>query len=88
VIKRYRILPYSELLDILREDGEAFFENSPEQPLRRSTIWRAARRLSEMLGRKVVASSALVRKENGESMEGYLFSVERQRSRRRKETSS
>ncbi|MEM2849041.1 MAG: hypothetical protein QXI36_02055, partial [Candidatus Bathyarchaeia archaeon] len=53
VVKYYRIIPYSELVEILKEDGEAFFEDTREEPIRRQTVWKAARRLSETLGKKV-----------------------------------
>jgi len=76
LIHHYRIIPYSELAEILRKDGEAFFEDSVEQPLKRQTVWKAARRLSELLGRKVVAQRALLRTQNGEALEGYSFAVE------------
>jgi len=75
LIKHYRIIPYSELVDVLKKDSIAFFEDSAEQRLKRQTIHKAARKLSEMLGKKVIAEKTLLRLENGESMEGYSFSV-------------
>jgi len=75
LIRHYRIIPYSELVDVLREDGVAFFEDSTEEPLKRQTVHKAARKLSEMLGKKVVAEKKILRLDNGESMEGYSFSV-------------
>jgi len=75
LVRHYRIIPYSELVQILREDGEAFFEDSVEQPLKRQTVWRAARRLSEMVGKKVEVKRALLRIQKGESLEGYAFSL-------------
>jgi hypothetical protein len=75
LIRYYRIIPYSELVEILKEDGEAFFEDSSEQRLKRQTVWKAARRLSEMLGKKVEVKRALLRVQNGESLEGYAFSL-------------
>ena len=75
VIPRYRIIPYKELAQILREDGEAFFEDSHKQSLKRQTVWRAAQRLSEMVGKKVKAERALLRTQTGE-LEGYSFSLE------------
>jgi hypothetical protein len=72
LIQYYRIIPYSELVEILRDDGEAFLEG----PFKRQTVWKAGRRLSEMLGKKVTAKRALLRLENGDSLEGYSFSVD------------
>jgi len=74
VIRHYRIIPYAELVEILREDGEAFFEDSPEEPLKRQTIWKASRKLSAMVGKKVVANRALLRVQ-GRELEGYSFSL-------------
>jgi len=75
LIRQYRIIPYSQLVEILREDGAAFFEDSVEQPLKRQTVWRAARKLSEMVKKKVVAEKTILQLENGKSLEGYSFSV-------------
>ncbi|GAI06560.1 unnamed protein product [marine sediment metagenome] len=76
VVKHYKIIPYSELAEVLKEDGQAFFEDSQEEPLKRGTIWRAARRLSELMEKKVVAKKALYRLDSGESVEGYVFYLE------------
>lgn len=76
LIKHYRIIPYDELADILKEGGEAFFEDSIDQPLKRGTVWRAARRLSEIVGKKVRADKALLKLEDGTLVAGYSFSVE------------
>jgi len=75
LVRHYRIIPYDELVEILREDGAAFLEDSEEQPLKRQTVWRAARKLSEMVKKKVVAEKTILQLENGKSLEGYSFSV-------------
>jgi len=75
LIHHYRIIPYSELVEILRKDGEAFFEDDKKEPLKRQTMWKAARRLSQLVGKKVVAQRALLRIQNGEALEGYSFAV-------------
>mgnify|MGYP005836979403 CR=1 FL=1 len=78
LIRHYRVIPYSELVEILRQDGEAFFEDSAEHRLKRQTVWKAARRLSELLGKRVVAQRALLRLGSDEALEGYSFAVEEQ----------
>ena len=88
VVRTYRILPYSELEEILREDGAAFFEDTKEQRLKRGTIWKAARRLSEKLGKKVQTDRVVLRLENGDGLEGYLFSLAQPQSQSLKDTSS
>ena len=75
VVKRYRTIPYDELAEILRGGDEAFFEDSSEQRLRRQTVWKAARRLSELVGKRVKADRALLRVQDGEAIEGYAFSL-------------
>jgi len=73
VIKRYRLIPYGDLADVLKGDGEAFVEG----PLKRGTAWKAARRLSEMVGKKVIAEWAVLKlADEDEALEGYSFSVE------------
>jgi len=76
VIPRYRVIPYAELVTILKEDGEAFFEDTRKEPLNRQTLWKAAQRLSELVGKKVKVERALLRLENGGELEGYSFSLE------------
>ncbi|GAI50542.1 unnamed protein product, partial [marine sediment metagenome] len=56
VIKRYRIIPYSELVPILKKDDLVFLEDDPNDRLKPGTVWKAARRLSVLVGRRVVAS--------------------------------
>lgn len=85
IVKRYKLLPYSEIVEILKEDGLAFFEDTREQPLKKGTIWRAARKLSEMVGETVKYQRVLMRLENGFALEGYLFSVVAPQSQKKKE---
>ncbi|MEM2830967.1 MAG: hypothetical protein QXZ14_11990 [Candidatus Jordarchaeales archaeon] len=72
VIKVYRLIPYGELLEVLREDGMAFLEDGARE-LKRGTVWRAARRLSEMLGKRVRVERAALRFEDGSYIEGWNF---------------
>ena len=85
-VKSYRLLPYSEIAEILKEDGSAFFEDSKDQPLKPGTIWKGARKLSEMMKEPVTAKHVVMRLKSGVGMEGYLFSASSRRSRRRKST--
>ena len=72
----YRFIPYEELVDVLKDDGEAFLEDSAERPLKRSTVWRAARKLSKMVGRPVHYDRALLKIDDAIALEGYAFSLE------------
>ena len=75
VIKKYRIIPYQELVSVLKDDGEAFLEDT-DRELKRATVWRAARKLSELVGRRVKANRAFLRYPDGTVIEGWSFYVE------------
>lgn len=75
-IRSYKILPYEEIAQILKTPGETvFFESSKELTLKRQTIWKAARRLSEMVGKTVVAQRGVLKLNSESGVEGYLFVV-------------
>lgn len=74
VLPRYRIIPYGELVEVLKNDGLAFLEDDPEQRLKRQTVWRACRKLSEMVGKQVRYKSAIINLK-GNPIEGYLLSL-------------
>lgn len=75
-VSHWKIFDYDEIAAILRTGDTAFFEETKEQPLKRQTIWKASRKLSGMLGKKVKAVYGSI-KLNGDTsdMMGYLFSV-------------
>lgn len=86
VVRRYKILPYGEMAEILKAPGETvFFENSKELPLKRQTMWKAAKKLSEMVGKKVVAQRGVLKLNDSQALEGYLFSVVDQQPHRRED---
>jgi len=77
LIKTYRMIPYEEFAEVLRQDGEAFLEDPEGGPLKRQTVWKAARKLSQMVGKKVCYDRALFQVDDGEDrLEGYAFSLE------------
>jgi len=86
-VRRYRLIPYDDLANVLRDEGEAFLEG----PFRRQTVWKAARKLESMLGKKIRTETALLRfPGEQEVLEGYSFVVEGSeaaRSQSQKETS-
>lgn len=69
-------IPYDEIIEVLKQDGEAFLEADEENPLRRQTVWKAAKKLSQVLGRKVRCDRALFRIDEVDALEGYAFSIE------------
>ena len=80
-------IPYDEIIGVLEQDGEAFLEGDSENPLRRQTIWKAAKRLSTALGKTVHYDRALLRVDGVDVLEGYSFSIEDPEYQDRKDTS-
>ena len=67
--KRWKIIPYDELQQVLHEEGKAFVED-----INRKTAWGAASRLSTRM-RKSVKAQAAILEVNGGKVEGYFFKV-------------
>ena len=75
VTKTFRKIPYVQFADILKKDGEAFLEDiNKEAPLKRQTIWKACKKLTEMVGKKIKYNSAVMHL-GEEILEGYQFTV-------------
>ncbi len=71
-----RFIPYDDLVEVLKDDGEAFLEG----PFKRQTIWKAAQKLSLMVGKKVRYDRALLEVEGVATLEGYAFALEEESS--------
>ncbi len=67
-----RFIPYDDLVEVLRSDGEAFLEG----PFKRQTIWYAAKKLSKMIGKTVRYDRALLEVEGVATLAGYSFALE------------
>jgi hypothetical protein len=65
----WRVVPYDEIVRELKVRRTVFVEG-----IKRQTAFYAAKKLSKMLGEKVVQRSALV-KLRGEFLEGYSFEL-------------
>jgi len=78
LIKTYRMIPYEDFSEVLKQDGEAFLEDPEQGPLKRQTVWKAAKKLSKMVGKKVRFDRALFQLDDEAEtrLEGYAFSVE------------
>jgi hypothetical protein len=76
VLRTFRFVPYDELSDVLKKEGEAFLEDSEDRPLKRQTMYNAAKKLSKMLNRKVLHYRSYLQAEDGTTYEGYLFALE------------
>jgi len=78
IVKHIRsvTIPYKDIMEVLEKDGEAFLEANEENPLRRQTVWKAAKRLSDLMGRRVRYDRALLKVDGVEVLSGYSFSLE------------
>lgn len=77
VLRTYGVIPYAEFSKILKEDGEVFLEDKGDPPIKRQTVWRAAKKLTKMMGKKVFYDRALLQMEGADAFfEGYLFSIQ------------
>ena len=90
VVKRCRVIPYAELAEVLKKDDEAFLEDVEEgskEQLKRATIYKAARRLSVLVGRPVRVERAFFRIVQGPektAIPGYSFSLEKTQQRQKR----
>lgn len=80
IILAFRFIPYEEIAQVLMNGEDAFLEQDEERPLKRSTMWKAAKKLSKMVGEKVRYNRALFRIGDIDVLEGYAFSLEPQQS--------
>jgi hypothetical protein len=85
IIKAYRIIPYPELVKVLEDDGIAFLEDG-ERQLKRGTVWKAARRLTEIMGKPVKAEHAYLRFTDGTYLAGYSFYVAEPKTKEKKQS--
>lgn len=77
VLRTYGVIPYAEFSKILKEDGEVFLEDKGDPPIKRQTVWRAAKKLTKMVEKKVLYDRALLQVEGEDVfLEGYLFSIQ------------
>jgi hypothetical protein len=72
--RHYRKIDYEEFAAALKSGEYMFYESPETQPLKRQTIWKATKKLSVMVGKKVIATYG--EKSNGTDVKkGYLFTV-------------
>ena len=75
--RHLRIFDYEDIAAILRTGDTAFFEETSDQQLKRQTVWKAAKKLSVMLGKRVTAVYGSMKLSGNEiEIKGYLFAVE------------
>lgn len=75
--KLYRKIPYDDLKELLKKDEIAFIEHPDGERLKRQTIHRAARVLSEALGKKVTYSEAIMQVDD-RNIEGYVLQLSKE----------
>jgi hypothetical protein len=74
--RSYGILDYNAMVETLKTGANAFVYDTKEVPLKPQTMWKAAKKLSAMLNKKVVAIRGYYLEENSDPSKGYLFTVE------------
>jgi len=74
-VKSYGILDYKGISDVLKSGSSAFVFDTKEVPLKPQTMWKAAKKLSAMVGKKVVAIHGKYQEDQSDAAAGYLFTV-------------
>ena len=73
--RNYGIIDYNAMAETLKTGANAFVFDSKETPLKPQTMWKAAKKLSKMIGKKVVAIHGRYQEDQTDAAVGYLFSV-------------
>jgi hypothetical protein len=73
VLRTYRVVPYPEIENILKNNGEAFVEG-----IDRRTAFYAKKVLSKKLKQNIKAESRLIFTEENKDipMKGYMFTID------------
>jgi hypothetical protein len=66
-VKSYGILDYKGISDVLKSGSSAFVFDTKETHLKPQTMWKAAKRLTVLVGKNVVAVKGKYDKEPGYS---------------------
>jgi hypothetical protein len=72
--RHYRKIDYEEFAAALRAGDVMFYEENKEERVKRQTVWKAAKKLSGLIGKKVVAVYG-EKEFDGVKQNGYLFMV-------------
>ena len=72
--RHYRKIDYTEFVIALRAGDSMFYENTTDEPIKRQTVWKAAKKLSGIIGKKVVAVYG-EKELDGVKQKGYMFMV-------------
>ena len=73
--RNYGIIDYKAMAETLKNGSNAFVFDSKEVPLKPQTMWKAAKKLSKMINKKVVAIHGKYQEDTSEAAVGYLFQV-------------
>jgi hypothetical protein len=69
-VRSYGILDYEGIMSVLKSGSSVFVYDSKEVELKPQTMWKASKKLSVLVGKKVVAVKGTM-----DHSKGYLFSV-------------
>jgi hypothetical protein len=73
--RHYRKIDYEEFAAALRAGDVMFYEDTQEEKAKRQTVWKAAKKLGVLVGKKVVAVYG-EKELDGVTQKGYLFMVD------------
>jgi hypothetical protein len=79
--RHFGILDYDVMAKVLREGDAVFVKNTKENMLKPQTMWKASKKLSVMVKKKVVAINGEKRENGEESQRGYLFMVMKEKKK-------
>jgi hypothetical protein len=73
--RSYGIIDYKAMVGTLKTGANAFVFDTKEVPLKPQTMWKAAKKLSAMVGKKVVSIHGKYQEDQSDAAAGYLFTV-------------
>ena len=73
--RNYGVIDYKAMAETLKTGSNAFVFDSKEVPLKPQTMWKAAKKLSKIVGKKVVAIHGKYQEDQSDAAVGYLFTV-------------
>ena len=73
--RSYGIIDYKAMAETLKTGQKAFVFDTKEIPLKPQTMWKAAKKLSKMIDKKVVAIHGKYQEDTSDAAAGYLFMV-------------
>ena len=74
--RNYGIIDYKAMAETLKSGSNVFVFDTKDVPLKPQTMWKAAKKLSKMIDKKVVAIHGKYQEDQSDATVGYLFMVD------------